>query len=163
MALTFPTWGGLGGGLPSLATRGFDSLRRDVNRLFEDFWPTDDWSVNRPAGQVATTAWIPRSDVKEDDTQIQIYAELPGIPKENVNIDIQDNTLIISGEHTETKDDTDRRGYRLRERRYGHYERRFFLPSAADTGKIEAKMEDGVLHLVVPKTAESQAKRITVQ
>ncbi|KAG5461351.1 MAG: HSP20-like chaperone, partial [Olpidium bornovanus] len=111
-----------------------------------------------------SAAWVPRVDAIEDDKTIRVECELPGVPKDRVNVEVNgsSNVLIISGE-TENRRDADNRGVRIQERRYGRFERRIGLPNSADAGKVDARMELGVLYVTIPKTAEAQLRRIHIK
>ena len=105
-----------------------------------------------------------RLDIHEspDSNQITATFELPGLKKSDVNIDVQDGRLVVSGQtavDTEKKDE----GYHLRERRFGRFSRTIPLPRGVKPEEIAAKMEDGVLSVVFPKTgAEQTPKKITI-
>lgn len=89
--------------------------------------------------------------------------ELPGLTKENVNIDFQNSTLVVSGDVT-TSNEVNENGYVHRERRSGRFARRVPLPSGTKPDDIKAKMENGVLSVTFPKvSAEQVPKRITIQ
>ena len=131
------------------------------NRMLDEFFPEFNDNALAQRRVPAAGSWAPRIDVHEDAKQIKVHAELPGIPKEKVNIDVNNNILTISGEN-EQKKDVNERGVRVKERCWGRFERSIGLPNTVDFGKVDAKMENGVLEVTLPKTAEAQPKRITV-
>jgi len=103
-------------------------------------------------------------DVHEDAEKNTVSAtfELPGLKKEDVNIDVHDNLLTISGE-SKVASDRDENGYAVRERRYGKFSRSISLPQGIKTEDIKANLEDSVLTVQFPKTTPEQApKKITI-
>lgn len=104
---------------------------------------------------------VPSLDITEDAHAYLVTAELPGLKKEDVQIHLEDGVLSISGEkrqETETKDKT----WHRMERRYGSFYRAVNLPAGVDTEKVEAKFEDGVLRVRVPKRDEVKPKAIRI-
>jgi HSP20 family protein len=97
---------------------------------------------------------IPAVDIAETDTAFRITAELPGMMKEDVDISVSQGRLTIKGEKREEREEKEK-GYYLSERRYGTFQRSFQLPGQADADRIEAKFDNGVLTLTVPKSAEA--------
>jgi HSP20 family protein len=110
--------------------------------------------------QVATYA--PRVDVVENKENFVVRAELPGLKKEDVKLQLENNVLTLSGEkRSEEKRDED--NFHLRETRYGKFERSFRLTDNIDRSNITADYKDGVLTISLPKTKESQSKLIDVK
>ncbi|KAI0683266.1 HSP20-like chaperone [Cytidiella melzeri] len=106
----------------------------------------------------------PRMDVHEDAQTNTVTAtfELPGLKKEDVNIDIHNNVLSISGE-SKISSDRDENGYAVRERRYGKFSRSIPLPQGVKSEEVKAALEDGVLTVTFPKSSPEQApKKITI-
>ena len=148
----------------------FESLRREIDRLFDDFRPFD-WRLPsrvlglevprsaRAEGQVA-----PAMDLVEKDDAYEITAELPGLDEKNVEIKLSNHTLTIKGEKNEVKEDK-QKDYYQSERRYGSFQRSFQLPEGVDADKIDANFAKGVLTVKLPKTAEAKKaeKKITVK
>ena len=104
----------------------------------------------------------PAMDVIENDTNLTVRVDLPGVKPDDVRIEVENNTLTISGEIAETKEEKDQR-YHYRERCYGKFQRSLNLPNTLDTDKVEASFENGVLHVVIPKLPHAQPKQITVK
>ncbi len=109
-------------------------------------------------------AFVPAVNTREGDDAYYIEVELPGVKKEDINIDIDENTLTISGERKikeEHKEDT---FYKV-ESYYGKFERSFALPEDVDVDKIEAEFKDGVLEIKIPKVVkvENKPKRIEIK
>jgi len=143
--------------------RPFESLRREVDRLFEDFaggiWRSPfgrSFFDVEPAwrGQSARSI-MPAVDVTETDKAYEIVAELPGMDEKNVEVKVTDDILTIKGEKQEEKEER-RKDYYLSERSFGSFQRAFQVPAGADTDKIEANFKNGVLMVTLPKSAEAQ-------
>jgi len=134
------------------------SLQREVEDVFQNF--TRDWPTFRSAG--LATDLVPSTDVVENDKEIQITAELPGLEEKDVQINLADNVLTIKGEKKAEKEEKDK-NYRLIERSYGSFSRSIELPAGVDAGAIKASISKGVLTVVVPKPAPAQAKKIEVK
>ncbi|KAL1938086.1 hypothetical protein VTO73DRAFT_11915 [Trametes versicolor] len=106
----------------------------------------------------------PRLDLHEDQEKNLVTAtfELPGLSKENVQIDVRDNVLTVSGEST-ISSERDDKGYSVRERRFGKFSRSLPLPQGIKPEEIKASMENGVLAVTFPRTTPEQApKKITI-
>lgn len=145
----------------------FDTLRREIDRLFEDFSPMR-W---RPS-MFAQMSWpglaewqiSPAVDLTEEDGGYRVTAELPGIDPKNVEVKVSDGQLTIRGEKSqETKEE--KADYHMSERRYGTFQRSFGLPASVDPEKIEASFANGVLTVSLPKSAAAKAseKKIEVK
>lgn len=127
-----------------------DSFRSLISQFFEDRWP----SLN-----VEMSVGTPKVNIAENDTEVEITADLPGMRAEDVNIEIHDGVLLLSGEHsTESKDEDKKKKYYRYERSYGSFARSFVLPSAVDEDAIEANMKDGVLSVKLPKIKQEKRK-----
>jgi len=127
-------------------------LRREMNRLFDDAM----------ARGMPATAWLPPVDVREDDSEIALDVEIPGVRPEDVELTADNGTLVVSGaKHAQRKEGDDQR-YHLVERTYGSFTRSFRLPKGVDESKISADFEHGVLRIHVPKAALPQPKRIRI-
>lgn len=105
--------------------------------------------------------WVPSVDIGEEENSYLIRAEVPGMGKDDINVEVKENTLTISGERKDEKEEKGLKFHR-RERVYGRFERSFYLPNNVDTGKIMANFKDGVLELTIPKKEEAQAKKIQI-
>lgn len=124
-------------------------------RLFEDFF-----DPQFPALTNEMRSFAPAIDVDETDNEYLVYADLPGVKKEDVNIECKANQVTISAERKyETPEG---KKSNRRERFYGSYLRSFTLPVGVDEDKIEASFDGGVLTLKVPKGEQIKAKRITI-
>lgn len=104
--------------------------------------------------------WNPPVDIFETGDRLVLRAELPGLSKKDVRIRLENNVLSISGERP--FDDRNRDSYHRIEGCYGSFRRSFSLPSDVDAKRIEAKMDDGVLEVVMPRAEEAKPKEITI-
>jgi len=141
-------------------------LQRKINSLFNTQFEDYDF----PESQMAERekGWfLPHIDVKERDDDILIHAELPGVDKENVKIQLnEDGNLEISGEKKELVQE-DLEGYHKKERKYGFFKRVLPMPKGLEHEKIHAKMNAGVLEVVIEKPAglgeEKEKKKIEIK
>lgn len=107
--------------------------------------------------------FAPPCDIEETDDHYLMNVELPGLKKEDVNIEFKDNVLTISGEkRREWTEGDDKKSQRV-ERSYGFFKRSFALPATLETDKIEAQFNEGVLQLYLPKAQVAKAKKIEVK
>lgn len=134
----------------------FNRLRREVDRLFEDFsggnWLRPFRSLNmRPS----RPDWhVPAVDVAETDKDFRISADLPGFDAKDIEVSLRNGSMMLKGsKHEETEEKS--ADYYLKERQYGSFERSFAVPDHVDASKIEATFKNGVLTVVMPKTAEA--------
>jgi len=149
--------------------RPFEALRKEVDRLFEDFGD-DFW--RRPFRSLAgfernlahKLIATPAVDVTESNTAYVLTAELPGLDEKDVEVNVANGDLAIKGEKKEEREEK-QKDYFISERRYGAFERHFRLPGGVDADRIEATFRSGVLRVTLPKTEEAQkpAKKIEVK
>ena len=142
--------------------RGFydplSEMNRIVNQVFVGALPqrAETTQGTRVAG------WGPAIDVIQQDEDLVIRAELPGVKPEDVDITVQDGVLTISGKLEEERED-ERQGYLVRERRYGTFRRSLQLPQDVDEDQINARFEHGVLEITIRGAAATQEpKRIQI-
>jgi HSP20 family protein len=112
-------------------------------------------------GNILTASWVPATDVSEDANTIQITMELAGVNPEDVRISLEGNVLTIRGEKRQEDEENSERVHRI-ERIYGMFERTFVLPNTADPDRIEARYENGVLTVSIPKTERARPREIQV-
>ena len=135
--------------------RELDSLQSEFNRLFDSFLG------NGARADVRARRWVPAMDLVETDDHLVLRADLPGMSKEDVNIEIKDNVLTVSGERkAEHEDKTD--GYYRIERAFGSFSRSLTLPQGSDTSAINADFTDGVLEVRIPKPEETKPHRVAI-
>lgn len=106
--------------------------------------------------------WMPPADIRETDSEVVISAELPGIDEKDIQIEIEDHHLVISGQR-EFERETKKEDYQRVERSYGAFCRSFALPASVDVDKIKAVDEKGVLKITIPKAPELKPKRIEIE
>jgi len=106
--------------------------------------------------------WNPSIDVSESDDEIVVKAEIPGVPVEDIDISVDDNNLVISGEKKQESEEQGKNYYRA-ERSYGSFGRSFALPSGADVESVKASSKDGVLSIVIPKSDERKSRKIEIE
>jgi HSP20 family protein len=139
--------------LPRDIWEPFASLRRDMERLFEDFSRGAGWGPPVVSG----VGVAPRVDVSETDTEIKIEAEMPGVDEKDVEVVLSDGRLTIKGEKKQEKEEK-KKDYHVVERSYGSFARSIGLPFDADPGQVKATFAKGVLTVTVPKPPEVKAK-----
>lgn len=138
-------------------TRDLFNLRHNMNSLFDDFF----YPRRRSYGDEALWNWNPAVDIYEDADNIVVKAEIPGMDKEGITVDVKDRVLTLKGERSEDKEVKEDSYYR-KERTYGRFERAFTLPADVKTDDIKAEYKDGVLKVIVPKPEVQKPKQITV-
>ncbi len=111
--------------------------------------------------EVVERVWMPRVDIKEEGNTYHVLMDLPGVNKEDVNIMLEDGVLTISGERKSSEEEEKQRCH-LNERAHGKFSRRFTLQNVIDTEKIEAKIENGVLTVSLPKLEAVLPRKIEV-
>jgi HSP20 family protein len=141
----------------------FYGLQQDLNRLFDDFFRGFDATPYGTSGD-RFGAFSPSIDVKEDDKEINVKAELPGLDEKDVEVLLTDNSLTIKGEKKEDKEDKGKNYYRM-ERSYGSFRRVIALPQGLDPDKAKADFKNGVLSISLPKTEEASqnARKISIK
>lgn len=137
-------------------------IEKKLRKFFEDFDSpfTGDWGV-RPFN---TGSFTPRVNVTEDNENLFVHAEIPGVDKNDIKINITGDVLTISGEKKSEQKDEKKNYYRI-ERSYGTFSRSFTLPAEVVVDKIAADYKDGVLNVTLPKTEQTKVveKQIEVK
>ena len=144
------------GGAPGFARDPFANFRREMDRLFDDFFAPLEPRSFAGAG-MAERAVSPSIDIHETEQSYQVTAELPGIDPKDVELDLRDNALTLRGEKRSERTEGDG-GRRYTERTYGRFERTIPLPTEVEADKVEASYENGVLKVVLPKNAQARDK-----
>ena len=129
------------------------ALQNRVNSLFRDF--------NEGESSLTTTSFIPAVDIYEEEKKIILKLEVSGIPEKDLDVTVENNTLVVKGERKFEKEEKEENFHRI-ERRYGSFSRAFTLPTTVETENIDAKYENGVLKLELKKKPEAQPKQIKV-
>ena len=158
----FRTGGLMGGGFGS---EPFMSLHREMNRLFDDVFrgSTGQMPSGQGQGSEGGGMIMPHVDVSETDRELKIYAELPGVSGQDVDVRLEDDVLVIRGEKKfERKDEKE--NYHFIERSYGTFQRALRLPYPVDPEQVQACFENGVLTIALPKSQQQErSRRIEIQ
>jgi HSP20 family protein len=132
--------------------REMDEMQNRLRRFFTEGFP-DVMTQTEPLG------WLPTVEIVEKPDELILYAELPGMTKDDVEVLFENDVLILRGEKKEEKvEEGDERRYHLWERTYGAFRRAFILPRTIDQAKVVAEFKDGVLTVKMPKTELAKAK-----
>ena len=141
--------------------RGFYDMQGEMNRMFDEVFGNLARTGGRQQGD-QPTQWAPALDVLQEDGDIVVRAELPGVRQEDVDITFHNGVLTISGVR-KAEEEKEGAGYYVRERRYGSFQRSMTLPQGTDESKINASFEDGVLEVrVTGAAAVQEPKRIQI-
>ena len=135
------------------------TLQDRINRLFEDAFPNP--RKSGPDGEVGAVSWRPVVDIYETDAALVITAELPGINKEDISVEVKDNLLTLKGRR-DRHDEVSEERYIRRERSFGDFSRSFSLRYHVDPGAIKARFKEGLLRVEISKPEQETAKQITV-
>lgn len=133
----------------------------DLWNVLNDVMRTDPWLSPLPIQQTAFRSTLD-ADVAESDEEFWISAELPGVPLENVKLQIEDDLLTLSAVRQASPDEGKRRYHRL-ERRFGSFSRAFQLPKGVNRDDVQATMKDGVLTIRLPKEEQARRRQIPVR
>jgi HSP20 family protein len=157
MVKALTPWSGSRPMMPSglQGRRWFDELRNEMDDLFEQF-------LGAPDGGQEGALFAPRANVAETEREYEITLDLPGMKPEEVNVELKENQLWVSGERTHEAEEKGKTYHRI-ERAYGRFRRIIPLASQVKTDAIEAEYHDGVLRITVPKHEAAQPKRIEVK
>lgn len=131
----------------------FSSLQREMNKLFDHAWRGFDSSA-----ELKNVSLSPQVDIRENAESYEIVAELPGVDQKDVDLEMNDQTLVLKGEKKIDKEDKNRKGYRLQERYYGSFMRSFVLPADVQSDKVSASFDKGILTILLPRNANPAAK-----
>jgi HSP20 family protein len=134
--------------------RELDSLQSDMNRLFDRFF-------EGRVGNGTSRRWIPAMDLLETEDHLVLRGDMPGMTEDDVNIEIKDNVLTVSGERKAQHEDQGE-GYHRVERAFGSFSRSLTLPHGVDAEQVEANFDNGVLEVQIPKPAEAKPTRVQI-
>jgi len=137
--------------------REMPAVHNRVNRFFDDPF----FAIGRMDQVADPGLWNPAIDLYETEDHFVIKAELPGIDKNDIKVDLKDRMLTLSGERSYDHEVKEENYYR-KERTYGKFQRVFSLPADVDADGITAELKDGVLRVEVPKPEDKKAKQVTV-
>ncbi len=139
--------------------REFSSLQDRLNRMNRLF--RESYSPENPEEALTTTNFAPPVDIYEDEHNISLRMEVPGIDENDIDVRIEGNTLTVHGERKLEKDEKEE-NYRRIERQYGSFTRSFTLPNSVDPSQVSAHYDKGVLKISLAKKAEAKPKQIKV-
>lgn len=128
--------------------------------FFDNFFKDMEWPAKMPTD--LKVDWNPRAAITEDEKAYHVKVDLPGVTKEHIKVDLNDNYLTVEGERREEKK-TDGEKDRYSEVFYGTFQRTFYLPQKVDSERVGAKFENGVLTVELEKLNEGKARSITVK
>jgi len=135
--------------------REFASLQNRVNSLFQDYGRSNQEELT------TSGSFIPAVDVYEDEHKVTLKLEVPGVKEEDLDVQVENNTLAIRGERKFEKEEKEENFQRI-ERRYGSFARSFTLTNTTDTESVKANYENGVLKIELAKREEAKPKQIKV-
>ena len=140
--MTIARWTG-GSPLTSFFDEALEEFSKNAGRLWKS----------------SPDSWRPLIDIVEEDNSFSITAEVPGMNKDDIDIEVVDNSLTIRGERKWESENSEGRTFHRVERAYGRFERSFYLPDNVDTENIKAVFKDGLLSLTIPKIEEQKTSR----
>ncbi|MDE2488437.1 MAG: Hsp20/alpha crystallin family protein [Alphaproteobacteria bacterium] len=162
-----PGYGSRGTGLSTYGGRDpFGLFRREMDRLFEDFFTpmeTRSFAAGAAAPMALGGSW-PSIELEDRDDAYVVRAEAPGVDPKDIELNLRDNALVISGEKRSERNE-DQEGRRYSERSFGRFERTIPLESEVDADKVEATCSNGVLTITLPKNARAKdrSRRIEIK
>jgi HSP20 family protein len=133
----------------------FAGLQKEMDDLLNRFQA--DWSGDRMPSLI-----VPAADLSETDDALQIRMDMPGLKAEEINVEVSGNTIRISGEHKDVKEEKGKTYHRI-ERRSGSFARALTLPAPVKEDKVTARCEDGVLTITLPKTEAAKTHKVAVK
>jgi HSP20 family protein len=139
--------------------RDLNVLQDRMNRLFDDAGGRGRaWRSDEPS---ATTSWSPAVDIFETEGDIVVKAELPGMDRKDIVLNLENNVLTLKGERRFEKETKEENYHRI-ERSYGGFSRSFSIPATVDEERIRADYKDGVLRILLPKKEQAKPKQIRI-
>ena len=139
--------------------REFSTMQDRMNRMNRLF--RESYGPEGPEEALTTTSFAPPVDIYEDEHNITLKLEVPGIDEKDIDVRIENNTLTVHGERKIEKEEKEE-NFRRVERQYGSFTRSFTLPSSVDAGQVSADYNKGVLKIKLAKKAEAKPKQIKV-
>jgi HSP20 family protein len=136
--------------------REFSTLQDRINRAFRE-----SYSGEGRDESLTSSSFAPAVDVYEDEHQVTLKIEVPGIDEKDIDVRVENNTLTVHGERKIEQEEKEE-NYRRVERQYGSFTRTFTLPQTVDTENVAATYDKGVLKIALPKKAEAKRKQIKV-
>jgi len=137
--------------------RELDTFQTDMNRLFDSFFGRREGGGNGSYGR----RWIPAMDLVETDDALVLRADLPGLDRDDIEIEVKDNVLTVSGERKADHEEKGEGFYRV-ERAFGRFSRSLDLPRGIDASGVKADFEQGVLEVRIPKPEERKPTKVEI-
>ena len=131
------------------------TLRNSMDRLFDDFFSLSPM-------EFFDSEWLPAIDLYDDEKNIYVKADVAGIDEKDLNVTIQDNILTISGERSEEKKESGKKGCTISERRMGSFSRSISIPDIVKHDSIKAELKKGVLTLTLPREKPAKSKEFKI-
>jgi len=138
--------------------RELDAFQSDMNRLFDSFFGRREGASG---GGYASRRWVPAMDLVETDDHLVLRADLPGVDRDDIEIEVKDGVLTVSGER-KAQHEEKREGYHRVERSFGRFSRSLELPKGVEPDSVSASFDRGVLEVRMPKPAERKPTRIEI-
>lgn len=135
--------------------REVDALQGDLNRLFDNFF------AGRNQGRNGVQRWVPAMDLVESGEEYVLRADLPGMERDDVELELKDNVLTVSGRREAEHEDS-QEGFHRVERAFGSFSRSLELPAGIDPDALKAEFDRGVLEVRIPKPPQEQPRRIAI-
>jgi HSP20 family protein len=136
--------------------RELSTLQNEMNRLFSSFFDTP-----TNGQETGLRRWVPAMDLVETDDHFVLRADLPGLDAGDVNIEVEDNVLTLSGERR-AEHESKREGFYRVERSFGGFRRSLTLPEGVDLEQIAANFDKGVLEIVIPKPEQRKPRKVAI-
>ncbi|HJX14229.1 MAG TPA: Hsp20/alpha crystallin family protein [Candidatus Deferrimicrobiaceae bacterium] len=137
--------------------RDLSVIQERMNQIFEDALAR---SRGREEG-LRTGMWTPSVDIYENNDSVVVKAELPGVERDQISVEVKDGILTLRGERKFEKEVKEESYHRI-ERSYGNFQRSFSLPVSVEQDKVTARFKDGVLEVILPKKEQARPKQIQV-
>ena len=135
--------------------REVDALQGDLNRLFDNFF------AGRNDGRGIARRWVPAMDLVESEDEYVLRVDLPGMERDDVELELKENVLTLSGRREAEHEDT-QKGFHRVERSFGSFSRSLELPAGVDPDALSADFDRGVLEVRIPKPPQEQPRRIAI-
>jgi len=143
------------GGTKMTPWSDFERMQNRLRRMFESPFDSDFFTES--------VGWSPAVEVSETDDELTVTVELPGMGRDDVEIDLENNVLTIRGEKSsETEEEDKEKKMHVWERRYGSFHRSFTLPRSVDADQVKAEFRDGLLKVRLPKMEQARGKKIAI-
>jgi HSP20 family protein len=148
--------------------RPFSSLREDLNRIFSEIdheffpaWASPSARVGETVGRQVHSMWVPAVNMTEEDSEIKVKVQVPGIKPENIEVEVEEGTLTLSGETIEETQE-EKGNFLRREIAHGKFYRHLHLPANVLPDKAKAEFENGILTVTLPKSEKTRRHKIKV-